>query len=743
MRSAALATRRLLLYCSSLAFMVFALAWPAAAGTLGRGMEQLVRFYESDNPKLSEALQFHITAPSGDVLVHVRLEANVASDQAIAQLSKAGFRLQAVSLLDPTLVEGYMPLGLARSIASVPGVHSVLAVQRPFKFAGSVQSQAVATEKADLAHARGIDGTGIRVAALSDSFNSLTSHPNAADDVASGDLPSDVVVLEDLPPGDGEDEGRAMLQLIHDVAPGSKLGFATAFNGEVDFSNNILNLRRQFKADVIVDDVIYFDEPMFSDGLLAQTVDEVVHEGAAYFSSAGNNGLEGYEADYSPISFSRAQKLAAAGKSNFDLAALTALGLAPKSFHNFRHPDGSVIISQKFTSFFGDIADFQWDEPFNLGKVNTDYNIYIFDAAGNYLDPNDFTTPVFFTTDDNLMTDQALELVQVLPGDYQIVIGNMNNGPARHIKYVVVNGTGESERQNASTCWGHAAARKGQAVAAMFYPITNFPEDYSSPGPTAILFDRNGNRLRFPEIRFTPQITGVDGADTTFFGFDIEPNGLPNFFGTSAAAPDVAAVAALVLQKAGGPSHLPPAAVYQKLQRTATPMPLSIDRTLAATIAGPLWVTAVGDFPRVKTFWRFTVQPFTSHTITSVSIDLTKPNMHWSNPASPTTGFSVGTTSGLAPTDVTATRSADLTTLTLTFKPGTFGAGDFLTFANFAFPVQLPVQFEVDADRIKGGQVTLTLDDGTTKTGAFVVAPAIPFNRFTGAGLVNADAATR
>jgi hypothetical protein len=766
---------RKLLSCGSLLLLILAAtasAW-AQAATLGRGLEQMVQLYEFGNPKLTEVLKYHLSTSKDNVLVHIRLAPGVTAQQVLPVLTLSGFQLQATSELDSSLLEGYLPLGSARAAAGTPGVSTILAVQRPAAFAGSVQSQAVAVQKADLAQARGIDGTGTKLGALSDSYNSQAAvHPNAADDVASGDLPSGVVVLEDLGPGEGADEGRAMLQLVHDIAPGSALAFATAFNGEVDFSNNILNLRRQFHADVIVDDVIYFDEPMYSDGLLAQTVDQVVKEGAAYFSSAGNNGLEGYEADYSSVSFHRAQQLVAEGKSNLDLAALVAFSNAnnlpvPKSLHNFKtrhftvadafdddHHDGrkghddddwDVAISQNYRSYFGDVVDFQWDEPFFLGKVKTDYNIYVFDAAGHFIDPNDPNSDAFFTTDDNLLTDEAIELFAVNPGSYQIVIGKMNDGPARRIKYVDINGTGESERQNAPTIWGHAAAKHGQAVAAMFYPITNFPEDFSSPGPTTIFFDKHGNRLHEPEVRPTPQITAIDGVDTTFFipGFDIEPNGHPNFFGTSAAAPDAAAVALLAIQSAGGPGHIRPKDVYERLQDTATPVPLSRNRTLAAADAEPVLAFASGDFPRQTDYWRLIVEPHTSHTVNSVSINLTTPNMHWSNPASATTGFHVGTTKGLLPTDVTASRSADLTTLTLTFKPGTFGPGDELTFANFAFPVALPVQFEVDADRVAGGVVTVTLDDGTTATGTFNVERRVSPNNFTGAGLVNADAATK
>src|SRR5713101_8240858 len=127
--------------CASLVLLGSAMAAADGSATLGRGLQQLVQMYESGDQRLDFALQLHLTAPEGDPLVHVRLSDLVAVDDAVARLAELGFRLQAISPLDTTLLEGYLPLRSARAAAALQGVQRVLAVQRPFNFAGSVQSQ--------------------------------------------------------------------------------------------------------------------------------------------------------------------------------------------------------------------------------------------------------------------------------------------------------------------------------------------------------------------------------------------------------------------------------------------------------------------------------------------------------------------------------------------------------------------------------------------------------------------------
>jgi hypothetical protein len=720
---------------------------------LGGGLRQLVQESETADAHLPAHLAQYLHTAEGEVLVHVHMNAGVDGRQQSTALAAAGLKIAAVSRLDPRRVEGYVALRDVRALAGLEGVRSVAAILRPVKFAGSVQSQAVAFEKADKAQLKGIDGTGIKIAALSDSYDACQLCRHANQDVASGDLPEGVVVLEDLAPGQGTDEGRAMMQLAYDIAPGTQLGFATAFNGLADFSNNILALREQFGADVITDDVYYFEEPMFSDGLLAQTVDKVTSEGAAYYSSAGNNGLNFYEADYSPVTWSQALSAEAAGLTNLKFEQIPP-GMRPDSFHLFSGSTtkGNRMALSNTVTVVGEAQfDFQWDEPFDLDKVKTDYNFFIFDAKGNWIPPtgNDL---VSYTQDINVKTDQPFEyadlkadpnrvLGDIAQSDYQIVIGKMNNGPAAHIKYGAVNANATSFYQGAPSVSGHNAARGGQGVAAMYYAIPFWPEDYSSPGPVTILFNDKGKRLATPEVRQVPQVTAADGVDNTFFGDDRDGDGHPNFFGTSAAAPDAAAVAALVLQAAGGPGSMAPADVYAVIQKTARPVPLPNMRDRANAAAGPVKLHVHGSWTRWSEYFELAFDKDGTGKVASVVLDTTGTHNLLFNTI--TTRFYLGSSHGVKRDDITYTVTNSGHTANLVFAQGSFVPGEHFHFGDSLYdPTEL--QTLEDADRMQGMTITVTMEDGTTYNGTVEAQQTLrDVNRYTGAGLIDANAAVK
>ncbi len=149
-----------------------------------------------------------------------------------------------------------------------------------------------------------VTGAGIKVGVLSDSFDDLGA---AAADEADGALPSSgVTVLSDLSFG-GTDEGRAMLQVVHDVAPDASLYFATAFVSEAQFAANILALAAA-GCKVICDDVSYDDEPFFQNGVVAQAIETVEQEGVVYLTAAGNNASNAYQATWNPLTTAKRWK---------------------------------------------------------------------------------------------------------------------------------------------------------------------------------------------------------------------------------------------------------------------------------------------------------------------------------------------------------------------------------------------------------------------------------------------------
>ncbi len=114
--------------------------------------------------------------------------------------------------------------------------------------------------------------------------------PGAPDNPDSNYIP--VNVLKDYP-GGGSDEGRAMLQVVHGIAPKARLDFRTGFISPGDFAQGILQLQKD-SCNIIVDDVTYITEPFFTDGVVAQAANYVVSQGVSYFSAAGNNGTSAF-----------------------------------------------------------------------------------------------------------------------------------------------------------------------------------------------------------------------------------------------------------------------------------------------------------------------------------------------------------------------------------------------------------------------------------------------------------------
>src|ERR1044071_2485908 len=196
-------------------------------------------------------------------------------------------------------VSGQLPVSAipaAARLTSLRFARSVVAVTS----AGAVTTQGDVAMRSDIARANlGVNGSGITVGVLSDSFNCLGGVSN---DVTNGDL-SPVTVIQEISscsgPSAGSDEGRAMLQIVHDVAPGANLSFASALNGMASFANNIQALAAA-GAKVIADDVLYLAEPMFQDGIVAQAVNQVVGGGVAVFSAAGNQARRSYQSVFRP-----------------------------------------------------------------------------------------------------------------------------------------------------------------------------------------------------------------------------------------------------------------------------------------------------------------------------------------------------------------------------------------------------------------------------------------------------------
>ena len=430
-------------------------------------------------------------------------------------------------------IRAQIPLAAVERLASLDAVESI----RPADEAVTRKedtSEGDAAHGANLARTRhGVTGAGIGIGVLSDGVETL------GDRQETGDLPARVTVL---PGQEGSgDEGTALLEIVHDLAPGAELYFATGFTGQAQFAANIEALC-EAGANVIVDDIGYHLEANLQDGLVAQGVNAATEGGCYFFSAAGNNGnlndgTSGvWEGDY------------------VEGTSLVVDGGTVGARHDF----GSGQEENPVRNSFRGTVVLQWSDP--LGDSENDYDLFLVDGDGNVIgsstntqdgdqDPFESISTGFFA-----YSDARLVIVKV-------------SGSARYLRLQAFDRN--LEIATAGNTWGHAAAENAVGVgqvdvrdaggAGGVFDGTESVSSDSSDGPRRVFFQPDGEPVtagdstttggqKFQELS-KPDLVAAGCVSTAALGSS-------PFCGTSAAAPHAAAIAALMLEAAGGPGHV-------------------------------------------------------------------------------------------------------------------------------------------------------------------------------------------
>src|SRR5581483_10004668 len=444
------------------------------------------------------------------------------------QADVSGDLLRLIGSMGGSVVNSFVEYHAIRAAVPLEAVEKLAGDGRVKFIAPAVRGQGAAVDsEGDYTHAAkaaratfGATGAGVKVGVLSDSVDHLT-----------GSQIDGLVTVISGQGGSGEGEGTAMLEIVHDLAPGAQLYFATANGGTANFANNIHQLQVA-GCNVIVDDYEYFNESPFQDATVAQAANTATAAGVLYFSAAMNSGNADdgtsgtWEGDFldggavgSPVSGIESGRVHSFGSAIYD----TVLGTGP---------GGSDLH-----------ADLFWSDP--LGGSANDYDLFVLDSTGSSV--------VASSTNPQTGTQDPYEIVSsTSAGERLVVVRRSGAGRFLHLDA----GRGLLSIATAGSTRGHDCATNAFDVAAVDAadaypnPFTGGSQDpvetFSSDGPRHVFYQANGTAITPGNVSSTggairqkPEITATDGVQTDVPGF-------APFYGTSAAAPHAAAIAALM-----------------------------------------------------------------------------------------------------------------------------------------------------------------------------------------------------
>lgn len=472
----------------------------------------------------------------GDVQVYIVLDDG--ADAALADIAALGSSIERVDD-QAGIVQAEVPATRLDTLAALSGVRAVRLPDYGVASAGSVMTEGDLVMRSDTARSTySIDGAGVRIGVIADGLGGLAT-AQASGDVPDVDTATCNVTGE--PVGAPGAEGTAILELLHDVAPGASLWFghfstASGLGTSLDFQEAVTCLAQH--VDIVIDDIGFYGAGPYdgTSNVSLNTAAELNGDGPirAYFTAVGNMTRQHYQDDYIDSGFDLSDGTDIWSAHLFEetpgVAGTEHAGLNPNpSSRNqlLLAPGGSATIVLEWDDSWGASSN-DYDTFYQTGGTAFFCGFNRQDGIGD----NDYPVEICSITNPTTLT-----------AEFDLFVGNYRNTAAqRNLDLFVLcdrclsllNGnkldftTPVSSVPNQSDAHGDPA--RVIAVGAVRYQVPNAVEGFSSRGPT------NDGRMK-------PDVVAPDAISVTGAGGFASP-----FFGTSAAAPHAAAVAALILE---------------------------------------------------------------------------------------------------------------------------------------------------------------------------------------------------
>ncbi len=567
--------------------------------TIARPAMRLSR--EALPKSVRDAMQVRMLRVNSNAEAQVYILMNAVTEENLNQLKANGVTIEMTDAAGHR-VQARIPVTRLQAVGALPFVNFVRLPSYAVRMTGSVETEGDAILQADKVRQQlQVDGSSVFVGVISDGIKGIfNTGCTSCAGVASGpietlDLPaatgtrnaSGVLTsstggivgqsfqangdLEGIIPGCGfagaGAEGTALLEIIHDIAPGAQLSFA---NADTDLAfNQAVNTLAQ-KNDIVMDDLGFFGLPQDGTSTISVNTANALNSASnpirAYYTAVGNLSDSHYLGPYRDSGTDGFPITNRHGdlhlfQSNVDTA--DTLGSGPQTFNEIKL-QGTTSTKQ---STGGEvIVILSWDDTF--GSSSNDFDLFLVQHGTNTIVASDIGK----TCEGSTLPVACLSFVNNGSADtfYDILIQNPSNasatktlnlfaftpecafgslislGPSRAkmnfntsshsvIAESDAGGSPVSVVSVGAICSASVAAQ--QSFATSLFPdpscldTTNSTIEYfSSQGPT--LDGRN-----------KPDISAIDGVSVTGAGSFENP-----FFGTSAATPHIAGIAALVLE---------------------------------------------------------------------------------------------------------------------------------------------------------------------------------------------------